>query len=71
MRQAIGIRKYSACAPRQPSWPVRLRHWLFGRSDRGGLIPLDHRSRHLLRDIGLGDEPRANSLLRDHNLFRR
>jgi hypothetical protein len=43
---------------------------LFG-GDRRNLIPLDRQSPHLLRDIGLGDEPRANGLLRDHQLFRR
>jgi hypothetical protein len=34
-------------------------------------IPLDQRSAHLLRDIGLAEDLRANPPLRNHNLFRR
>jgi hypothetical protein len=71
MRQAIEIRKYSACEPKQPSWLARVGAWLSGRADRQGLIPLDQRSAHLLRDIGLGQDVRATRLLADHNLFRR
>ena len=71
MRQAIEIRKYSTCGPRQPSWQARLRIWLSGRSDRRGVIRFDQGSPHMLRDIGLGEDPRADHLLRDHNLFRR
>ncbi|HEY3147140.1 MAG TPA: hypothetical protein VGJ75_12355 [Dongiaceae bacterium] len=71
MRQAIEIRKYSTCGPRQRSWQARLRTWLFGHFDRGSLVRFDQRSPHLLRDIGLGEDARASHLLQDHNLFRR
>jgi hypothetical protein len=70
MRQAIEIRKYSTCQPKQPSWLARVRARLSGRTDRQGLIPLDQRSAHLLRDIGLGEDVRTSRLL-DHSLFRR
>lgn len=71
MRQAIEIREHCGCVRRPASWRTRLRVWLIGPGDSRRPIPLDQRSAHLLRDIGLAEEVRANPLLRDHNLFRR
>jgi len=71
MTQAIEIRKHSACEPREPAaWRGRLWAWLSGRR-RPGIVPFEQRSHHLLRDIGLGEDPRASHLLGDHHLFRR
>jgi hypothetical protein len=71
MRQAIEIRQHCGCVRPRVSWRARLRAWLIGPGDSRRLIPLDQRSAHLLRDIGLAEHLRANPLLRDHNLFRR
>ena len=71
MREAVGIPKYSTCRPSPLSWRARVWAWLSGSEDRRSLVPLGQRSPHLLRDIGLGGDVRANRLLADHNLFRR
>jgi len=71
MAQVVEIGKLSPCAPRRQSWLFRLREWLFGRGAHGRLIPWDQRSAHLLRDIGLAEDARANHLLRDSNFIRR
>ena len=71
MRQAIEIGTISGCRAGRRSWRSRLFRWVFGRSDRAGLIPLDHRSAHLLRDIGLAEDVQANDLLREQHFIRR
>jgi hypothetical protein len=71
MRQAIDIREHCGRVRQRASWRARLRAWLIGPGDSRRLIPLDQRSAHLLRDIGLAEDVRANPLLRDHHLFRR
>ena len=71
MTQAIEIGTLSTCQPALRSRRARLRDWLFGRPAGGGLIHWDQRSAHLLRDIGLAEDARANHLLRDSNFMRR
>jgi hypothetical protein len=71
MRQAIEIRQLSVCTRRPLPWHARLRTWLLGHSERETLIPLEQRTHHLLRDIGLAEDVRANHLLRDETFFRR
>jgi hypothetical protein len=71
MREAIGIPKYSTCRPNRLSWRARVWAWLCGSQDGRRIIPLGQRSLHLLRDIGLEEDVRANRLLADHTLFRR
>jgi hypothetical protein len=71
MRQAIEIRQHCCGPRRRASWGARLRAWLIRPREPRRLVPLDQRSAHLLRDIGLAEDVRANPLLRDHTLFRR
>jgi len=49
----------------------RLRAWLFEPRARQKTVALRDCSRHLLRDIGLLDDRRASTLLRDDLMFRR
>jgi hypothetical protein len=69
MRQAINISKLPHCPAPRLTWFDRLRA-LFGPSSRPGTIPLEARSAHLLRDIGLAEDVRSNPLLREGNFFR-
>jgi len=71
MRQAIEVGTISGCRPARRSWGSRFFRWVFSRSDRASLIPLDQRSAHLLRDIGLAEDVRANDLLREQTFIRR
>lgn len=71
MTQAIEIPKLPLCNAPRASWVGRLRAKLFGSPAPHGIIPLEPRSSHLLRDIGLSDNPRTNHLFQDDRLFRR
>ena len=71
MTQAIEFTKLRCCEAPRRSWLGRLRARLFGHGDKARTIPLEARSLHLLRDIGLAEDVRANHLLQDHHLFRR
>lgn len=71
MRQAIDIRRVPAAPRTRSGWLDRLQDWLFGPSERRKVAALRHCSRHLLRDIGLLDDRRANGLLRDDVMLRR
>ena len=71
MRQAIENRQLFVCTRAALPWHARVRAWLFGRAERETLIPLEQRTHHLLRDIGLAEDLRANHLLRDDTFFRR
>jgi hypothetical protein len=71
MRQVLEIRRLPLPARSAPTWAGRLYAWLFGPRDLQKAFALRDCSRHLLRDIGLLDDRRANSLLRDDVMFRR
>ncbi len=71
MRQVFEIPGVRLCEAPPNTWLGRLRARFFRSGDRKTIIPLQHCSRHFLRDIGLLDDRRANRLLRDESLFRR
>jgi hypothetical protein len=71
MRQAVEIRGLPRCDQHDAGWLGRLRMRLFGPNRANHAIPLEARSRHLLRDIGLAEDVRANHLLQEQNFFRR
>lgn len=71
MRQVIEIRGLPAARRTVPGWLARLRAWLSEAGERRKVASLRHCSRHLLRDIGLLDDRRGNSLLRDDVMLRR
>lgn len=71
MTQALDIKTVSICTVHRPSWRAHVRAWLRGRARRDKVIPFDQRSAHLLRDIGLAEDVRANELLRDQTFIRR
>jgi len=71
MTQALDIKTVSCRTALRPSWRGRVRAWLLGRARRDRVIPFDQRSAHLLRDIGLAEDVRANELLRDQTFIRR
>lgn len=70
MRQAVEIHGLPRCEP-PTGWLGRLRIRLLGPNKANPAIPLEARSPHLLRDIGLAEDVRSNHLLREHNFFRR
>ena len=69
MTQALEIHGLRCREPRRLTWFGRLRARLL--SLRNSRKALEHCSEHMLRDIGLLDDRRANRLLRDDALFRR
>ncbi|WP_119304727.1 hypothetical protein [Dongia deserti] len=71
MRQALEIHGLPRRERLDAGWLGRLRIWLFGANKADDAIPLEARSPHLLRDIGLAEDVRSNHLLREHNFFRR
>jgi hypothetical protein len=71
MRQIVEIRRLPLCEAPSATWLSRLRARLFGPGGRPRTFPLQHCSAHLMRDLGLLDDRRANHLLRDEVLFRR
>lgn len=71
MTQALDIKTVSICTVHRPTWRARVRAWMLGHVGRDRVIPFDQRSAHLLRDIGLAEDLRANELLRDQTFIRR
>lgn len=71
MTQVIEFTKLPAGAVHRATWLGRLRAKLFGSDAPQSVIPLERSSPHMLRDIGLWGDQRANHLLRDDRLFRR
>ena len=71
MTQALDIKTVSCRTVRRPTWRARVSAWLLGRASRERTIPFDQRSAHLLRDIGLAEDVRANELLREQTFIRR
>lgn len=70
MPQAIEYSEFPRCTATRRSWVARVRTWLGGRPTTPGLVQLETHSRHMLRDIGLGDDRPDNRLLQDHYLRR-
>jgi hypothetical protein len=71
MRQVVEIRRLPLPARSAPTLLGRLSAWLFKAGDRQKTVALRDCSRHLLRDIGLLDDRRGNTQLRDDLMFRR
>ncbi len=71
MRQVIEIRRLPAAPRTLSGWLARLNAWLFETGERQKVAALRQCSRHMLRDIGLLDDRRANGLLRDDVMLRR
>lgn len=71
MTQAIEIAKVRRCEAPRLSLLGRLRVRLFGPAAPRETIPLELRSVHLLRDIGLSEDIRHAEMLRERHLFRR
>jgi hypothetical protein len=67
MRQVVEIRRLPAAPRTVPGWLARL----FQTGEQQKVAALRQCSRHLLRDIGLLDDRRANDLLRDDVMLRR
>ena len=75
MPQVVEYSEFHHCtAQGQPagrrSLVARIGAWLAGWPSRPGLVHFEHPSRHMMRDIGLGEDVRGNPLLREHNLRR-
>ena len=71
MRQVVEIRRLPLPARSAPTLLGRLRAWLFEPHATQKPIALRDCSQHLLRDIGLLDDRRGNTRLRDDLMFRR
>jgi hypothetical protein len=70
MAQAVESCRLPSCQPRTTGWLGQLRARLFGSGDHRQLVALRHCSPHVLRDIGLSENPEVNRLLQDHHLRR-
>ena len=70
MPQAVEYSEFHRCTAPRRSWAARVRGWLGGQPATSGLVQFDNPSRHMLRDIGLGDDRPSNRLLQDHYLRR-
>jgi hypothetical protein len=70
MPQVVEYSQFSPRTAPRRSWIARARAWLSGGSATPGLVQFDHPSRHMLRDIGLGDDRPGNRLLQDHYMRR-
>lgn len=70
MPQVVEYSQFPRCAAPPPTLLARVRAWLAAPPKKLGLVRFENPSRHLLRDIGLGDDRPANRLLQDHHLRR-
>ena len=70
MPQVVEYSEFPRCTAPRRSWAARVRDWLGGQPATPGLVQFDNPSRHLLRDIGMGEDRPRNRLLQDHYLRR-